>query len=233
MHSLLEGYLSEVSAHLGALPRKRRADEMREMRAHLENAIVVSRELGQSEHEAAQTAIAQFGTAQVVGAGAVTAWRRGRALDRRDFWGAAVCAVVLVFLLTRLTPHLQAFLPPTPARGFVRPPFSAWLWAWWIAWLMPTFLLVGGTSGFLFPRRAVPGVAAGVTAFLSYFLLAATIASSRWPKTSQAPIFDEPYWLSSVAVMDTIFILSALAAAWAVGRWRVRMRGRAGRMARA
>ena len=32
MHSLLEKYLSEVSAHLSPLPTKRRNEELREMR---------------------------------------------------------------------------------------------------------------------------------------------------------------------------------------------------------
>ena len=67
MHRLLETYLSEVSAHLGALPPKRRAEELREMRTHLENAIVVSHELGRSEAEAAANAVAQFGTARDLG----------------------------------------------------------------------------------------------------------------------------------------------------------------------
>ena len=76
MHSLLEAYLSEVEAHLGALPTKRRAEELREMRTHLENAVIVNRELGQSEEEAARSAVAQFGTAQDLGENVAWAWRR-------------------------------------------------------------------------------------------------------------------------------------------------------------
>lgn len=230
MHTLLEAYLSEVARHLSPLPFKRRAEELREMRAHLENAVTVSRQQGRTEAEAARAAVQQFGPPEAVGAGAVAAWKRGRSLDRKSFWGSAACAAVTTLLVTRLTLHLLAFLPPLPARGFVQPPFDARLWAWCIAWLMPTFLLVGGLSGFLFPKRAVPGVAVGLTGFLSYFLLAGAVAGSRWPEVSFVSLLDESYWLSSVAAMDTIFILSALAAAWAGSRWRGR---RAGRVARA
>ena len=220
MHSLLETYLSQVAAHLGTLPAKRRMEEMREMRTHLENAVIVNRGMGQSEDEAARAAVAQFGAAQDLGHDVVMAWRRGEALNRRSLLGAAACAVASAFLVTRLTPHLLPLLPPTPARGFVQPPFSAWLWAGWVLWLMPTFLLVGGISGFLFPRRAALGAAAGVTAFLSYFLLAAVLDMFHWPKISHTPVFGDLYWLSSIAAMDFVFLLFASAAAWAVGRWR-------------
>ena len=47
MHSLLDGYLEQVAACLSALPAKRRADELREIRQHLQNAVTANRERGQ------------------------------------------------------------------------------------------------------------------------------------------------------------------------------------------
>ena len=52
MHSLLERYLSEVAAHLSALPSKQSAEELREVQAHLENAIRDTQDKGVSEAEA-------------------------------------------------------------------------------------------------------------------------------------------------------------------------------------
>jgi hypothetical protein len=60
MHSLLEAYLSELAAHLSALPTKPRVEELREMRAHLENAVAGYRAQGSTDEEAAQAALAQF-----------------------------------------------------------------------------------------------------------------------------------------------------------------------------
>ena len=46
MHNLLETYLSELTKQIGALPTKCRNEEMREIRVHLENAILANRNLG-------------------------------------------------------------------------------------------------------------------------------------------------------------------------------------------
>ena len=108
MHILLETYLSEVAAHLSALPPSRRSEELREMRTHLENAVIVNRELGQSEEEAAQNAVAQFGTPQDLGENVVWAWRRGETRSKRSFWGAVVS-----------TP-LDADLPSSATRSLLR-----------------------------------------------------------------------------------------------------------------
>jgi len=110
MHSLLESYLSEVSAHLGALPPKRRAEELREMRAHLENAVIVSRDMGRSEAEAAANAIRQFGTPQDLGGNLVWAWRRGRSLDRKSFFGAIASSLILLNTMPYLVIALTCML---------------------------------------------------------------------------------------------------------------------------
>ena len=206
MHSQLETYLSEVAAQLSPLPSKRRNEELREMRAHLENAVTVNRELGQSEDEAAQTAVEWFGTPKVVAEETIASWRRGVRLGRRDFWGAAACAIALPSLVTPLMVWLQTSLP-TPAQGFAQPPFSAWLWTEWLFWLMPTFLLTGGISGFLFPKRAVAGVAVGLMVRHAYFLTGG-IVHGLW------------YWSLAVATMDIIFVIFAATAARVGRQWR-------------
>ncbi len=108
MHILVEGYLSKVAAHLSALPAKRRADELREMGTHLENAVIVNREMGQTEDEAARNAIAQFGTPEALGKNVVWAWWRGERLSRRSFWGAVVSTPLMLTCLLLLAKSAEA-----------------------------------------------------------------------------------------------------------------------------
>ena len=60
MHSQLGAYLDEVAQELKPLPEARRDEELREMRQHLQNAMIVNREMRQTEDEAARTALEQF-----------------------------------------------------------------------------------------------------------------------------------------------------------------------------
>lgn len=77
MSSLLDAYLEEVAVHLSPLPTERRTEELHEMRQHLLNAAIVNKELGQTEDEAIQHAVAQFGAPEDLGGNLVRAWRRG------------------------------------------------------------------------------------------------------------------------------------------------------------
>lgn len=170
MHSLLEHYLSEVAAHLSALPVKRRREELREMRGHLENAVIVNRELGQSEDEAARGAVAQFGTARDLGENVVWAWQRGEMRSRRDFFGAVVSTIVSVNLLPPLTMLLTC--------NFVVP-MAEWLretYHWsdivinTLAGLVvpaPTWWLIGAISGWFFSKRAMAGTGCVLTAWIA------------------------------------------------------------------
>lgn len=215
MHSLLENYLSEVNAHLGTLPPKRRADELREMRAHLENAMVVSREMGRPEAEAAASAVEQFGAARDLGENVVWAWRRGRTLDGRRFWGAAACA----FVLTLFLPFLQDTPLENPMLGLFRslgvggqagPPAQLMLLA-----------LAGGVCGLLFPKRAFGGIVLGVTAWHAFFLATVFTAVVLDKLDSPMPSSSVPEHVAAA--------LLALLAAWAGSRWRNARAGQARR----
>ncbi len=46
MHKQLEDYLTEVARQIGSIPKPRRDEELREMRAHLVNAVAAHRERG-------------------------------------------------------------------------------------------------------------------------------------------------------------------------------------------
>lgn len=90
MHSLLESYLAEVEAKLSALPAKRREEELREMRQHLLSSMEANQGLGQSENEAAASALAEFGMSEKANESVLWAWRRDmRKKSIKTSWGMA------------------------------------------------------------------------------------------------------------------------------------------------
>lgn len=222
MHSLLDTYLKEVAGHLAGLPTARRAEELREVRTHLENAVLVGRELGRTEEEAAREAVAQYGAAEVVGQEMAAVWRRGRDLNMRGMVSAAVCTVSVTIALARMAVLLGPFLPPAPAHGLLVPPYSFGLWAAWVVYLMPLGLLVGGVSGLLFPRRAVAGVVVGLDVFLLSFLMGGSgitgLLTGGAAPASSVPDNVSTLWMGFTA--GVVLISGAAVAAWAVSRGR-------------
>jgi len=207
MHTLLENYLAEVAAHLSVLPTKQRTEELREMRAHLENAVVVSRELGQTEDEAAQNVVAQFGTPEDLGANVIWAWRRGKTLNTKSFFGAVVSTLMLTIIVS---PSVMLLM-----GHFVAEDVAFWLTRNFIA-----FALIGAGTGLLFPKRAVAGTA---------FVLGGLIL---WD-TADFFQFNTPFPQVSCRWMEYVLVnlfrcrlvvdaptISAIVAAWGVSRWR-------------
>jgi hypothetical protein len=220
MHSLLESYLSEVAAHLSALPIKRRNEELREMRAHLENALIVSRERGQTEDEAAQSVVAQFGPPTELGENVVWAWQRGLARERRSFWGATAVTTLMLCLSGMAPVNLLRFD----------------YWRSGVEYTMVTLLLdlcginhlhsstavvqgmflvdfglAGLIAGTLFPKRAIWGVCLGMA--LTW------LASTAMHSTAE---------LRALTSMDGLihqgrggWILMAIVSAWAASWLRL------------
>ena len=222
MHSLFETYLSEVATHLRALPVKRRAEELREMRAHLENAVIINREQGQTEDEAARSAVTQFGTPEDLGESVVWAWRRGEVRDRKRLLGATAAMILVLCLMTFLMDggfggilaRLWEILLP---RTFVL--YCGQHQSWGMALTQAIFLinyaLAGGVAGLLSPKRAVPSACLGLAAFWLGWIAAMGVGrSGLWGFLS--------YW-----VYDS-WTLSAVVSAWVVSRlhlaWKKRTR---------
>ena len=110
MSSLLEAYLDQVAAHLSALPAKRRNEELREIRAHLLNAVAANCKMNQPQEEAARNAVVQFGMPDELGKSLFVAWQREEKLNKRSFWGAAACTPLLSVLMQLcLTPEAAYF----------------------------------------------------------------------------------------------------------------------------
>ena len=208
MHSLLEDYLSELATHLHALPVVKRGEELREMRQHLLNAVIVNRELGQSEDEAAQKAIEQFGTPEALGQSVVRAWRRGEALRKRDFWSVAGCSLALAAILPplfnesliilRLYRLLHTLVSLPHLAGVI------------VTASYVIHMVAGVIGGLLFPKRAISGTALG--AGLWYGCLAALVLFGvRW-------VYNVPLWVSEYAE----FALLTVFGAWIGSRWQGR-----------
>ena len=165
MHSLLESYLAEVQAQLGALPATRREEELREMRQHLLNATIVNRERGQTEDEAAATAIIQFGTSEEASRCFIRAWQKEKARGRRDCWKTAAFTLGLCF----------AVQYPIPEVAFGGHGWPAWLVSIEIyGYDFIVQAVIGMIAGLVFPRKAMAGAAIGVTSWLIFITLRAT-----------------------------------------------------------
>lgn len=67
MNKRLDSYLQKLDYELRLLPEERRAEELREIRQHLEAIVTRLMEGGLSEEEATEAATAQFGAARAVG----------------------------------------------------------------------------------------------------------------------------------------------------------------------
>ena len=139
------------------------------MRTHLENAIVVSRDLGQSEDEAAQNALTQFGTAQDLGENIVWAWRRGQELNKKNLFGAAAVTLLILYVMTFLMNQnwyygiLNALLPRTFLLYCGK--HQAYGLAFAQAIVLTNYALAGGLAGILFPKQGVRGACLGLVVF--------------------------------------------------------------------
>lgn len=217
MHSLLEDYLTKVTARLTALPLAHRDEEVRELREHLRNAFAANRAQGQTEDAAALYAMRDFGAPEILGVEVVSAWRRGeRREGLRSFWGAAVSAVMLSFLLPHLiNPLIYASLQHLNAGHW---PSWAYVMVW--IWFIGVPVLVGAMSGLAFPKRAAIGTALAVTACSGYSLISLNLF------VSHRHLVMAPNFMVLRTLMSGAACALSIFAAWACSRWRERDRRR-------
>ncbi len=73
----LEMYLAQIAHELRALPPQARADELREIEAHLAALVLASQQLDDTSHVlATNIALKQFGAPRKVGRNLRRAWER-------------------------------------------------------------------------------------------------------------------------------------------------------------
>lgn len=162
MHKQIEDYLEQVAAHLTVLSMARRHEELTELRLHLESAVSAFQKSGQSEEKAVQAAIDQFGQPSAVAPGIVSAWRRGKALEKRNFWQTTIGVLALIYLTNKMTSTICVWMWPYyygHAVDFpVQHPPLFLVAAKWVLWLLVP-ILAGSLSGGLSTKRARSGAA--------------------------------------------------------------------------
>ena len=218
MHKQLEDYLNEVAKSLGSLPPARRNEEMREIRQHLLNAVVIGKEQGQSEDEAVQIAVEQFGTPQNLGKNIVSAWRRGRARERLNFWGAVACAFVLSFSLRigeswtipTCINHFGLMRIDPSGRVHFLPGVYLVVWSAFIA----SSVTQGMAIGAAFPRNAVKATPVGLTIYFALYLYLFYYFASLHPYARVEPFHGAP------AMYLIVYVLIAVLFAGMGSRWR-------------
>ncbi len=211
MHSLLEAYLGEVVTHLAGLPAPRRAEELREVRTHLENAVIVGQERGRTEDEAVRDALAQFGTPGALGESLVQAWRREQALNRRSLLGAAACTSAVLILVSYFV--LTAFIEPSLSHPLSHTQAAAFEWKYRLSLLIIS-VAAGLMTAIAFPRRAVAGAILGAAVYSCYCwgrlaFFCATDTRSSYLNT--------PFFVGQ-AIQNVEVILATLLVTWAVHR---------------
>lgn len=163
MNSRLEEYMSEASKGLENLTETRRAEELAEIRHHLEAREKAHRELGFDETAAAEATIRQFEAARTTSGGLNKVGRQEKALMPDTVAAAAFVAVVgslaLADMLDPLTSLLNVPFGPTLTM--------AYLLYWGASRVLPR-LLVGFLIGRLAPRHGVKGTLLGVSAYFAY-----------------------------------------------------------------
>jgi len=205
MHSLLEDYLTDVSRQLAPLPAARRDEELREVRQHLLNVAIASRERGQTEDAAAAYTIEQCGPPEGLTQGLIAVWKHEQSLRRRDFLGAIVATIVLSFLL----PYLAAVLPlQVFLLELLRPHGLDLYLRVTMGLVYAAHGLAGALGGLLFPKRAVAGTLLAVA--LCYGIPAIWVGSgAKW-------VYQPAEWVECYAE----FALLTVAVAWAFSRWQ-------------
>ncbi len=155
------------------------------MRTHLLNAVTVNREMGQSEDEAMQNAIVQFGTSAVLAENVVWAWRRGEWLCKKSLLGAALSTLALLNSLPYLSTLLMCnFVVPFAAwmRGTYHWPDLAVMSFVFLVMDAPTWFLIGAFSSRFFPKKAVAG-----TSYVMAAWIVLRIAQSVWTEFVDIP----------------------------------------------
>ena len=205
MHSRLEQYLQTVERNLDTLPAEERANELDEIRLHMESLVQANIELGSTEEEAVKQTLAQFGRAQTIGQDLNRAHARGDRPSFRTLVGVIAfnyfVGVLASMTMSGLILHVNS---PSSAPS-----------AWWILRGMSTTLFVGWLTGAVMPRHAVRGtlyahlLSTGISLFALLLL----------PKPITAIIMTAAY-MTMLAATTTIGTALAMFGAKQGARWR-------------
>ena len=115
MHQQLESYLEQVKRQLKSLPPEQQAEELQEIRQHLQCLIASNTERGDSEDKAVVSAIHQFGNSKLVGRALKQAWDRRALLsgaqEKENAMYRRLALTLVTFNLFQLLLVLFVFTP--------------------------------------------------------------------------------------------------------------------------
>jgi hypothetical protein len=151
MHSPLEPYLQTVEQNLHSLPAEERQQELAEIRLHLESLLEANRELCNTEEEAVEQTLAQFGRAQTLGKDLTYVHQSEGKPQIRMLAGAVVFNYAGGMLLGHIVHPILNFAVPLTVH-----PTPLWITAWIASSLMTAFC-VGWLTGVVAPRHAIKG----------------------------------------------------------------------------
>ncbi len=205
MQSRLDAYLEELSRSMRGLPRARRAEELREMEAHLYALVEARRELGYTADEAVEGSLRQFGEPRRLGRGLVWAWYR----RRLAIPGATACAIgwTVVFAYLYSLTGVTQWMADSGNLAIQRAACA-------VHWSVLA-LLVGLGTGLVAPRRAV----AGTALWVGFDTVVNTFSLLKWALAAgEARPHAWLYALANIAGSLTALPVAVLAARWAARR---------------
>ncbi len=157
MQKSVEEYLSEVEKQLSSLPAELRASELRELRLHIEQLIETFVGDGQSEEDATNSALEQFGPPKALCQGLK------QAHSQPPWIWARLCLSLLAAVVTEICIY-GSYPSIMKYSGINQPSNWAYLWGYAqvfssIFMLKTIFLLSGFVAGWvaetIAPRRAI------------------------------------------------------------------------------
>jgi len=216
MHSLLENYLAHLEANLTPLPKRRREDEIKEMRLHLSSAYKAELENSKTEDDAAKAAIEQFGSPETVARDTVLAWRRSGDTSAGAFWGVVGIVWLIFNAMSNVGYSINLYWQAS--SHMMTPIQDQFLAAELIIASLAT-IVVSALIGMVFPKNAVLAIAtAGVVSAL--LMLVNFVGTYLYMKAHQGyGAFESVEPVTLVAIQLAKFFVAALIA-WPVSRWR-------------
>ena len=147
----VENYLQQIERELRALPTSARADELREIEAHLRALVLAGQQIEEiSEAEATTAALKQFGAPKRVGRNLRKAWER----KQPEAWWRAVLAFIVIELAfyVAVTPLFEGFAAFSAVSPMSLPTSSVLFWCFTLPIVSVIPVITGCFVGIISPK---------------------------------------------------------------------------------
>ena len=149
----LESYLAQIERELRDLPANARADEMREIEAHLSALVLAGQQLENLSHaQATAVALKQFGAPRIIGRKLRKAWERKQP---EAWWRAVLAPVVSLTFLAVTMVTFDVFSNSLFDVDTISPFWSILSGGFMILGLLLQFFGTGFLAGLISPKRGI------------------------------------------------------------------------------